>query len=67
MNRTFSWKLIAFLALACVQTTSAQTAGSQPIGTHTGAPLPDVHFDATPAPRTSAAGPAIIAVGSPLY
>ena len=67
MNRTFSWKLIAFLALACVQTTSAQTAGSQPIGTHTGTPLPDVHFDATPAPRTSAAGPAIIAVGSPLY
>jgi len=65
--RTFSSKLAILFAFVGVQTISAQTAGSQPIGTHPIAPLPDIHFDAAAAPRTTATGgPGIIAIGSPL-
>jgi len=68
MYRIFSWKLAAIFALAGAQTISAQTAASQPMGTHTGMPLPVSRGDSAPVARTTAeAGPGIIPIGSPLY
>src|SRR5579871_2811318 len=67
MTRVFTWKLVVLFAFAATQVISAQTAGAQPFGTHS-TPLPDIHFNANAAPRTSATtGPGIIAIGSPLY
>jgi uncharacterized protein (TIGR03437 family) len=59
--------MAAIFVLAGAQMTSAQTAGSQPMGAHTNRPLSDTHGNLTPVARTTpATGPGIIPIGSPL-
>ena len=66
MNRTLFWSFATLFALAGARTISAQSARSQPMGTHT-APLPAGRGDQTPIARTTTeAGPGIIPIGSPL-